>query len=91
MTDRRPSTRDRAVAAVRRLPWWVLVTACLTVGLAPLRPRPHLVEKVDLLLGGDRLAAIDVADLALHATPWVLLAVRVVADVAHRRAQGTPG
>lgn len=64
---------------VRALPWWLLIVACLTLGLAPFRPEPHVVEKVGMLLDGTLTRPLDVFDLLLHGTPWVLLALRGVA------------
>lgn len=64
---------------IRALPWSLLVVACLTLGLAPFRPEPHVVEKLGMLVQGTLTKPIDVFDLVLHGTPWVLLALRVVA------------
>ena len=58
------------------LPVWLLVVACASLGLAPFTP-PHLVEKVGMLLAGELRAPVDVFDLLLHASPWVLLALRL--------------
>lgn len=66
---------------LRALPWWFVVVACLTLGLAPLRPEPHLVEKVGMLLDGTLTRPLDVFDLVLHAAPWVLLLLRAVAEL----------
>ena len=65
-------------AALRAVPVWVLVAASLTLGLAPFTPRPHLVEKLSMLVAGDLTAPLDVVDLVLHATPWLLLVARLV-------------
>ncbi len=51
------------------------VVSCATVGLAPFRPLPHVVEKLQLLGQGKLSRAIDVADLIFHLTPWLLLVV----------------
>lgn len=55
-----------------RLPLWMVAGACLTLGLAPFLPEPHIVEKIDMLASGTLLRPIDVADLAYHALPWLL-------------------
>ena len=53
--------------------------ACLTLGLAPFVPEPHLVEKVRwVIAGGAGMKPIDVFDLLLHGAPWVWLLVMVV-------------
>lgn len=52
--------------------------ACLTLGLAPFFPEPHIIGKLRWLLGGGHgMAAIDVFDLALHGAPWVWLAIAI--------------
>jgi len=66
---------------IREVPWWLLVVACLTLGLAPFRPQPHVVEKLGMLADGTLTAPLDVFDLLLHGTPWLLLALRGVAAV----------
>ena len=49
--------------------------ACLTLGLAPFVPEPHVVEKVRWVLqGGAGMRPIDVFDLFLHGAPWAWLA-----------------
>lgn len=66
---------------IQQVPVWVLVVACLTLGLAPFTP-PHLVEKLGMLAAGELRAPVDVFDLLLHAAPWVLLVLRLVAEVS---------
>ena len=74
---------------VARIPLGVLVVACLTLGLAPFTPEPHLVEKVRMLAAGELRGAVDVADLVLHATPWLLLVLRLAAALLLEDS-GTP-
>jgi len=66
------------LAWIDRLPIPILLLAALTLGLAPFVPEPHVWEKLKLLAAGDLMRPIDIFDLLLHATPWVLLGVRVV-------------
>jgi len=54
-----------------------VVFLCLTLGLAPFAP-PHLYEKLRMLYRGELVRAIDWFDLVMHATPWVLLALKIV-------------
>jgi hypothetical protein len=65
------------LAWIDRLPIAVLVIAALTLGLAPFVPEPHLWEKLKLLASGDLVRAIDIFDLLLHASPWVLLGIKL--------------
>ena len=64
-----------------RIPWIVLIGACLTLGLAPFRP-PHVVEKLQMLAAGTLRRPIDMLDLAMHGTPWLLLLARIAAAAA---------
>lgn len=80
----RPAAGGRLAWRRRYLPYRLLLPVALVLGLAPLRPEPHLVEKIRMLAGGSLSRPIDVFDLLLHGTPALLLAVRVVADVAAR-------
>ena len=59
------------------LPLWMLVVACLTLGLAPFTPEPHIWEKLKMLAAGELRQAIDIFDLALHGLPWLLLIAKL--------------
>ncbi len=61
-----------------RLPLSILIVAALTLGLAPFVPEPHVVEKLKMLVSGTLTRPVDIFDLLLHATPWVLLAAKLV-------------
>jgi hypothetical protein len=58
----------------------VLIFLCLTLGLAPFAPQPHVVEKLRMLFAGTLARPIDIFDLLLHATPWALLLIKLVLD-----------
>lgn len=60
-----------------RIPWWALIVACLTLGLAPFAPEPHVVEKLRMLFAGQLHRPIDIFDLLLHGIPWLLLLVKL--------------
>jgi hypothetical protein len=57
------------------------ILLCLTSGLAPFRPQPHIVEKLCMLFSDALSRPIDVFDLLLHSAPFALLAVKIVLDV----------
>ncbi len=67
--------------AVARLPLLYVVVACLTLGLAPFTPEPHLVEKLRMLAQGALSKPVDVFDLLLHGAPWILLVLRIAAGM----------
>ncbi|MEQ8244763.1 hypothetical protein [Fulvivirga sp.] len=55
------------------------ILLCLTLGLAPFTPEPHLFGKVRWLLGGaNGMQLMDYFDLALHGFPWIFLIVRIL-------------
>lgn len=58
------------------LPWLYLIIACLTLGLAPFVPEPHLVEKLRMLSQGTLERPIDIFDLLLHSLPFILAAIK---------------
>lgn len=50
------------------------IVLCLTLGLAPFMPEPHLVGKWRWLLGGaEGMQPMDWFDLVLHTFPFILL------------------
>lgn len=58
----------------------ILIVASLTLGLAPFMPefKPHLLEKLNMLFDGTLTKPIDIFDLFMHGTPWVLLGLKAV-------------
>ena len=58
------------------LPTLIIVTALL--GLAPFAPEPHVWEKLKMLAAGTLHRPIDIFDLFLHGTPWVLLSLKLI-------------
>jgi len=47
---------------------------CLTLGLAPFYPEPHIWGKLKWIAGGATgMQLIDWFDLAMHGAPWILL------------------
>ena len=59
----------------------VLILLCLTLGLAPFRPEPHIVEKLRMLFSGTLTRPMDIFDLLLHSAPFALLLYKVVTDL----------
>ncbi len=65
------------LAWIRSLPISILVILCLTLGLAPFVPEPHIWAKLKMLAAGELSRPVDIFDLLMHGTPFVLLAVRL--------------
>ncbi|MCK4709368.1 MAG: RND transporter [Gammaproteobacteria bacterium] len=57
------------------LPHFIVLS--LFLGLAPFFPEPHLAEKVRMLMSGELVKPLDMFDLLLHGTPWVLLLIKL--------------
>ncbi|AKH20895.1 hypothetical protein [Sedimenticola thiotaurini] len=56
----------------------LIVLACLLLGLAPFTPEPHVWEKLKMLFSGTLVKPIDIFDLLLHGTPFVVLVLKLV-------------
>jgi len=54
--------------------WKVILLLCLTIGLAPFTPEPHIIGKLKWIIGGTaNMRLMDWADVFLHGAPWMLL------------------
>lgn len=61
--------------------------ACVTLGLAPFVPEPHVIGKLRWVLGGAHgMSPVDWFDLALHGAPWVWLVVVAITFGVDRRS-----
>jgi hypothetical protein len=65
------------MAYLDQIPLPVLVLLALTLGLAPFVPEPHIWEKLKMLAAGELVKPIDIFDLALHAAPFWVLALKL--------------
>ncbi|MDH3632722.1 MAG: RND transporter [Gammaproteobacteria bacterium] len=61
----------------KRIPLSLLIVLSLTLGLAPFTPEPHLWEKLKMLASGRLTELLDIFDLLLHGTPWLLLITKL--------------
>jgi len=61
-----------------KIPFTILLVISLSLGLAPFMPEPHVWEKLKMLVAGNLVKPIDIFDLFLHGTPWVLLCLKVI-------------
>ncbi len=59
------------------LSWPLVVLACLTLGLAPFVPEPHIWEKLQLLFAGNLRKPIDIFDMLMHGAPWLVLVAKL--------------
>ncbi len=60
------------------LPFNLVVIASLTLGLAPFFPEPHVWQKLKMLVDGSLGKPLDIFDLVLHGSPWVILLLKSI-------------
>lgn len=59
-----------------------LVVACITLGLAPFFPEPHIVGKLRWIAGGAvGMQTADLFDLFLHGVPLLLLVIILIVKI----------
>jgi fucose 4-O-acetylase-like acetyltransferase len=59
--------------------WKLIILLCLTLGLAPFFPEPHLWGKLKWVAGGAvGMEAMDWFDFLFHGFPFLLL-IRIIA------------
>ena len=66
--------------------WKILGIACLTLGLAPFVPEPHVWGKLRWVAGGAiGMKPMDWFDLAFHGLPWLLLLRLALVSLLNRK------
>ena len=65
------------MAILDQIPLNLVILACLTLGLAPFFPEPHLWEKLKMLVAGTLVKPVDMFDMAMHAAPFLVLALKL--------------
>ncbi len=68
---------------IAKLPWGLVILACLTLGLAPFSP-PHIWEKLQMLAHGRLVRPIDWFDFVLHGIPWALLILKAIVSLMQK-------
>ncbi len=66
---------------LNKLPWGLVILACLTLGLAPFAP-PHIWEKLVMLKRGELVRPIDWFDLVYHGIPWLFLIAKAAVSLS---------
>jgi hypothetical protein len=60
-----------------KFPLLLLILIAVWMGIAPIVPEPHLIEKLRMLSQGTLIKPLDIFDLCLHSAPIVLLLIRL--------------
>jgi hypothetical protein len=66
------------MATLDQIPISLIVLACLTLGLAPFVPEPHIWEKLKMLVAGNLVKPVDIFDLLMHAAPFAVLGLKLL-------------
>ncbi|HGG61152.1 MAG TPA: hypothetical protein ENK26_14765 [Gammaproteobacteria bacterium] len=62
---------------LRELPVLPLAVVAILMAIAPIQPKPHLVEKLTMLMNGELVRPLDIFDLFLHGAPIALLIIKL--------------
>jgi len=63
----------------------LVILLCLTLGLAPFFPEPHIWGKLKWIAGGAKgMQAMDWFDVVLHGFPWVLLIRAIILKITKK-------
>lgn len=66
--------------------YFFILTACLTLGLAPYSAEPHIIGKLRWIFGGAHgMQLIDWGDALLHGAPWLALIFFGIREIWIRR------
>jgi len=63
---------------LKSIPLPLLLVLCLTLGLAPFTPEPHVWEKLKMIAAGTLSNPVDIFDLAMHGLPFILLLLKLI-------------
>ncbi len=65
--------------------WKIVILLCLTLGLAPFNPEPHLLGKIRWIAGGAvGMKFIDWLDFIEHALPFLLLIRLIILKIKEK-------
>ena len=67
-----------------KIPYTVIVILAVWMGLAPLRPMPHVLEKFNMLVNGTLTRPIDIFDLFFHLAPTLILLLKLFRSFTKR-------
>lgn len=60
-----------------KIPYVVIIPLAVWMLLAPIRPMPHALEKLNMLLNGSLNRPIDIFDLFFHLAPTLILLLKL--------------
>lgn len=72
---------ETVLSGLDNLSWNLVIIACLTLGLAPFFPEPHIWEKLKMLFSGTLSRPIDIFDFLMHGAPFLVAAAKLAAQM----------
>jgi len=63
-------------AILDKISYGVIVPLAILMFLAPFRPMPHALEKLNMLLNGTLTKPVDIFDLFFHLFPALILLLK---------------
>jgi hypothetical protein len=67
--------------------WKLITLLCLTLGLAPFLPEPHIIGKLKWVFGGAKgMQFMDWFDVVLHGFPFILLIRLIILKLISKNA-----
>ena len=64
-------------ALLDKISYRVIVPLAVLMFLAPFRPMPHALEKLNMLLNGTLSKPVDIFDLFFHLVPTLILMLKI--------------
>lgn len=65
--------------------WTIVILLCLTLGLAPFYPEPHIWGKLKWIWGGaEGMGLLDWWDVVMHGFPFILLFRLVILNIREK-------
>ena len=65
-------------AILDKIPYKVIIPVAVLMFLAPFRPTPHALEKLNMLVHGTLSEPVDIFDLFFHLIPALILLLKVI-------------
>ena len=59
-----------------KIPYKIIIPLAVWMLLAPFRPMPHALEKLNMLLNGTLTKPVDIFDLFFHLSPALILLLK---------------
>ena len=60
------------------IPYGILIIFAIVMLILPIRPMPHVIEKLIMLKNGQLTRPLDIFDLFYHLIPTFLLIIKII-------------